>query len=304
MKLVFAGSPDIAAQALKRIAKIHEVTLVLTMPDSPVGRKRIITETPVAAAAAELGIHVLKTKRITEEVLESLSTSGAEKAIVLAYGALLPQSALELFPWLNLHFSALPLWRGATPLQHSILTGQGQGYTIFQLDQGMDTGPVLHKAELELDENRTSGELLVELTDLGVSKILEILEHNPATEPQTGDATYAPKLSRPDARLNFDKRSGELHRMVMAYNPEPMAWCLVAGNPMRILRTKSLGETNWDAVGETALVPGELELEESRVLVACGAGTRLELLEVQPAGKKQMSALDWSRGLDKGLRLD
>lgn len=304
MKIVFAGSPEIAASALREVSKHHEIVMVLTMPDSPVGRKRILTPTPVAQEAERLKIPIIKTKRIGPNEQTQLESSGAELAVVLAYGALLPASALQLFPWLNLHFSTLPNWRGATPLQHSMISGVGQGFTIFQIDEGMDTGPVLHVEPLELPEDQSCGKLLQVLTTQGTDKLLELLQTELIARPQSGAATLAPKIGRHEARLDFSKTSDELQRFVMALNPEPMAWAESGGQAIRILQAKSLGATNWDALADVPSDFGQIELSGDRPLVVCGQGTRLELIEVQPAGKRAMSASDWVRGHGKGLRLD
>lgn len=304
MNLIFAGSPQIAADALAELAKHHSIKLVLTMPDAPVGRNRVLTPTPVASVAQELGIKTLKLKKFNQETLEQISSSGAELAVVLAFGALVPKDALGLLPWLNLHYSLLPKWRGASPLQHSILTAQGQGITIFQLDEGMDTGPVLRQVALELDPNKTTGELLGELTQLGIENLLQLLEDMPTPTAQRGEKSHAPKITREKARILFSNRATEIHRLVMAMNPEPVAWCEFAGAPMRILRTKSLGEVNWNGLGELDLEPGQVCVLDGRVLVGCGDGTRLELLELQPAGKKAMPAGDWIRGINGGVRFE
>jgi methionyl-tRNA formyltransferase len=304
MKLVFAGSPQLAADALAEVAKHHEVVLVLTMPDSPVGRKRVLTPTPVAMQADLLGLPVRKMRKFDDAVVQEIATVGAEVGIVVAFGALIPRVALDLFRWLNLHYSLLPNWRGASPLQHSILYSSGQGMTIFELDEGMDTGPILASEPMAYEPDQTSGELLPRLTQAGISRLLEVLEAMPAPRAQQGEATFAPKISRQDARLNFQDEADFNHRKVMAFNPEPMAWCEVSGEPMRVLRSKSLGSTNWDGLGGSEMSPGELELSQGRLLACCANGTRLELVEVQPAGKKPMAAVAWFRGQEPGVKLD
>ena len=303
MKIVFAGSPQFAADALVEIANHHDVAMVLTMPDSPVGRKRVLTPTPVATAANELGLEVRKLRGFSHELIEELAQSDVEAGVVIAFGVLVPQKALQLFSWINLHYSLLPMWRGASPLQQSILHGTGQGFTIFELDEGMDTGPVLSSKELSYPPDKTSGELLPYVTELGTQALLKVLDGDLSRAVQVGEPTLAPKLKRTDARVRFQESADQIHRKVMAFNPEPMAWCELGDEPLRILRSRSLGATDWNGLGGSDLLPGQLEVCQGRVLVGCGAGTRLELLQVQPAGKKPMGALDWYRGQSPEVRL-
>lgn len=303
MKIIFAGSPQIAADALKRLAEEHEVELVLTMPDSAVGRSKQLTPTPVAQTAAELGIKTLKLRRFDQATLLEIAKSEAELAVVLAFGALIPQAALDQMPWINLHFSLLPEWRGASPLQHSILHGTGSGFTLFELDAAMDTGPILHQQSIVIDENRTAGELLTELAEQGIEKLITLLGKPRDLTPQQGEPSYAPKLTRSAARLSFAQEASQIHRMVMAFNPEPMAWCELGESPLRLIRTRSLGDVNWNGLGQKDLLPGEVAEISGRIFVGCGGGTRLELVEVQPAGKRVMPASDWFRGLAKEVVL-
>lgn len=304
MRIIFAGSPPIAAAALGELSSKHSVELVLTMPDAPVGRSKVLQPTAVAVEAERLGLKCLKLRRLDERVVEEIAKAEAELAVVIAFGAMIPNQALELMPWLNIHFSLLPKWRGASPLQYSILSGQGQGVTIFQLDAGMDTGKIISQLPFELDPDATAGELLPQLTNTAVAELLSIMSDLPEAKPQQGDASLAPKLKRADARLSFDDRAGTIHRKVMAFNPEPMAWCEFRDAPLRILRTKSLGDVNWNGLGQSDLTPGQVEQHQGKILVGCGGGTRVELLEVQPAGKNAMGAADWFRGLTGAVQLD
>lgn len=296
MKIIFAGTPANAAQALELVSKSHEVVLVLTREDAEVGRKRVLTPSPVAQVAESLGLRIHKTSKLRDEDLKAIADAGADLALVVAYGAMIPEAGLNLLPWWNLHFSLLPMWRGATPLQHSILHGTKAGVTLFELDKGLDTGRLVAQQELELGENETSGEALPRFTAIGI----EIFNHACTKEteliPQAGEASYAPKLSRSDARLDFTKTAGELHRAVMAFNPEPMAWCEWEGNPIRLIETRSLGSTNW-VVDD--LRPGRVSLSGAKVLLECAEGTQLEIRKIQPAGKNVMVAGDWFRGVNK-----
>lgn len=305
MKLIFAGTPAIAAQALQRLSAEHEVVLVITREDAPFGRKRELQASPVAKLADELGLKVLKRNRLLTSDAELISAAGAELAIVVAYGALIPQRQLDQLPWWNLHYSLLPMWRGATPLQHSMLNGgEGAGITLFELEAGLDTGPVIASTPMAIDYSKTCGEQLVEFTQAGVELMLQALEARPTPTPQQGKVTLAPKLTRADSKLDFSKTADQVAHQVMALNPEPMAWCNAGESPLRILRAASLGKTNWGSFSDGELTPGMVGVSSGRVLVGCAAGTLLELREVQPAGKKPMSAGDWYRGLSKEMTLD
>jgi methionyl-tRNA formyltransferase len=305
MKLIFVGTPPNAAIALERLSKAHEIVLVVTRNDAEVGRKRELTASAVATKANELGLRVLKSNRLTAEHEQEIRAAGADLAIVVAYGALIPVGLLEVLPWWNLHFSLLPQWRGATPLQHSMLSGGvGSGVSLFRLDKGMDTGPLIAQRSVEINFEKTCGELLEEFTVLGVDLILKSLEDPLVESIQTGEATLAPKISRTDSRLDWRRSANELMWQIMALNPEPGAWCEHEDSPLKILRARSLGSTDWNALGGVTLQPGTLEVKDGRVQVACGEGSRLELVEVQPAGKKPMSAMDWARGAAMVVSLD
>ena len=302
MRLIFAGTPAIAAQALKHLHRIHEVTLVITREDAPVGRKKVLTPSPVAQVAEELGISVLKTSKVAE-VLEEISSADAELAIVVAYGALIPKSALGLLPWWNIHYSLLPAWRGATPLQHSMIHDTGAGISIFQLELGLDTGPVLAAKPMEFLPQETASEALTRFTADASDLLIETLATKPEAKIQEGEVSLAPKITRAQARVDFTMTADQITRWINALNPEPTAWVELAGNPVKLLRAKSLGGVDWraiDANGE----PGALWLEEQRVLLGCGNGTRLELMELQPAGKTSMTALEFMRGQNGVVKFD
>jgi methionyl-tRNA formyltransferase len=296
MNLVFAGTPAVAARVMRELAKKHNVVLAITRPDAPVGRKRELVPSEVATAATELGIPLLKTDRIGPSELQAIESAQAKVAIVVAFGSLIPEAALKLMPWWNLHFSLLPLWRGASPLQMSLLSQTGQGVTLFQIDEGLDTGPILASTALELPSDVPAGELLDELSDSGINLIQQSLLEMPNPSPQQGESTHAPKLNRSFARISFSDSASRVQRKVYALNPEPMAWCVTSKGDLRILACKAVGEVDWNALSAEALPVGKIEVSGNRILVVCGGGSRLELLTVQPAGGKAMSAADWFRG--------
>jgi len=294
MKIIFAGTPENAALALEIVSKTHEVVLVITRPDSEIGRKRILTPSPVATKAMDLGLPVLKANRINEEELARINAAEAELALVIAFGSLIPQAALNALPWWNIHFSLLPKWRGASPLQQSILSGGiGAGVTLFELDAGMDTGPIIASQEISPGENETTAAALERFTIAGVNLFQQHAGKPTLPNPQTGDATLAPKLNRSTARLNLSDNALSVHRAVMAFNPEPMAWCELDGNPIRILETRSLGSSSWADNPNK----GRVFKSAEKILLECSDGSRLELVTVQPAGKQAMAAADWFRGL-------
>jgi methionyl-tRNA formyltransferase len=296
MKIAFAGTPEVAATVLKSLAAEHEISLVLTRPDAPKGRSRENTPSPVAEMAQDLGLPVIKSTRVDTAVIDKLKASNAELVVVVAYGALIAKEALSTMQWLNLHFSLLPLWRGATPLQHSMIYGTGQGITLFQIDEGLDTGPVVAQLPLTLEKGKTAGELLDDLAKIGSELIIRSLKSPLRVNPQVGESTRAPKISRADAKLSFELPASNIEARVLAFNPEPTAWCQVGSGELRILRARAIGNFDWDALSQTELETGSLEIRKDSVLVVCGSGSRLELIEVQPSGKKPMSAVDWARG--------
>ena len=303
MRLIFAGTPEVAAIALRELAKHHEIALVITRPDAPVGRKRVMTPSAVAVVALELGIETIKTNQIGQAEIDRIRREEAELGFVVAYGAILPKAALEALEWWNLHFSLLPKWRGATPLQHSIMHAAGQGLSVFKLAEGMDTGDIVGSLPMKFNPEQTAAELLPLLAKEGSKLTLELLESRPAATPQLGEATLAPKISRADGRLDFHHTADVIARKVMAMNPEPVAWTEAGGEPFRILQAKAVGSVNWSSLDNRKSMVGSVELSGDKVLVTCGNGTRLQLLLVQPAGKRAMKAIDWFRGLQESMIL-
>ncbi len=289
MRLIFAGTPGVAAATLERLAAEHEVALVITRPDASVGRSSELTASPVAQAAERLEIKVLKTNRLGAQELDAVAAVDADLGIVVAFGALIKQPVLGALPWWNLHFSLLPKWRGASPLQHSILAGgDGAGITIFQLDEGLDTGPIISTSPLSIGDY-SAGEALEIFGSAGQELLLAAISQQPAAIGQRGEPSYAPKITRADTKLDFANPAIQLQRQVRAYNPEPMAWATYLGQPLRVLSASAIE-------GSSPLAPGKLGLIDGAVAVGCGDGSALLLETVQPAGKRTMSALDWHRG--------
>ena len=302
MRLIFAGTPEVASRALELIADKHEVTLVLTRPDAPIGRKRITTPSPVASKAEQLGLNVHKTNKIDEEALNAIRQSNADKAVIVAYGAMIPQAALSALPWWNLHFSVLPEWRGATPLQHSMMHDTGIGISVFELDSGLDTGPLISQLPLSFLENETAGEALIRFTEEGSNLLIRALEENPQPMIQEGSSSLAPKITRLDAKINFEENAADLIRFIRAANPEPMAWAIQNGEPIRIIfasaTTSSLDSGKLRGVGEI------YKSDDNEIVVQCGDKSSLRLELVQPAGKRETVATDWWNGLKGTAKFD
>ena len=302
MRLIFAGTPEVASRALELIADKHEVTLVLTRPDAPIGRKRITTPSPVASKAEQLGLNVHKTNKIDEEALNAIRQSNADKAVIVAYGAMIPQAALSALPWWNLHFSVLPEWRGATPLQHSMMHDTGIGISVFEIDSGLDTGPLISQLPLSFLENETAGEALIRFTEEGSNLLIRALEENPQPMIQEGSSSLAPKITRLDAKINFEENAADLIRFIRAANPEPMAWAIQNGEPIRIIfasaTTSSLDSGKLRGVGEI------YKSDDNEIMVQCGDKSSLRLELVQPAGKRETVATDWWNGLKGTAKFD
>lgn len=315
MKIVFAGTPANAAQTLRALAKSpFEVVAVLTRTDAPVGRKKILTPSAVAEVAAELGIQVIKANRVNASVRAEIAASGAELGVIVAYGALLDQATLDLLPkgWINLHYSLLPKWRGAAPVQRSLMAGDREtGVTLFQLDKGMDTGPIHLQIPTVIEPGDSTADLLPRLTELGITGLAELLPRIAAelAAPVAQDpellATLptADKLSREDARIDWQRNAVEIENQVRGLNPEPMAWTTLAEETFRVIEARALGATDWQSLAGEVAEPGTVNVDKNRVFVTCGQGSLLELKAVQPAGKKSMQASDWARGLAAGKKV-
>lgn len=299
MRLVFAGTPTVAADTLRTLLEDsrHEVVAVLTRPDAPQGRSSRLIPSPVADLATERGIEVLKPARAKDpELAERLAELAPDCCPVVAYGGLIPQPLLDLpeHGWVNVHYSLLPRWRGAAPVQHALLAGDAvTGVTVFQLVAELDAGDILGQREFALSEDATSGSVLAALQPLGAQTLLEVLhdleDHHAVARPQPSEGiTVAPKLSVAQARLDWHSPAVELDRRIRANNPSPIAWTEFGGQRCRILSAR--------VVEDAGLEPGALLPQKRRLLVGTGSGT-LELLSVQPAGKKPLAGADWGRGL-------
>jgi methionyl-tRNA formyltransferase len=298
MRIIFAGTPSIAAHTLDALVDAgFDVVGVLTREDAQAGRQKTLTESAVATSAKRLGIESRKANRVSDEVSSWISALNPDLGVIVAYGSILKSQVLELPAkgWINLHYSLLPKFPGAAPVQHAILNGQTTtGVTVFRLDEGIDTGPILAQAVSNIGEDQSSGELLEALTSVGSDLLVDTLtnleERLGNQKPQqlpTGEPV-AGKISRSFARLNCSEPALAVHNFVRAMNPEPVAWFEFQGSPIRVLKT-SLAEQEHLSIGEAKLLSGELVL-------GC-SDSAVTLVKVQPAGKKEMSGADWFRGL-------
>lgn len=296
MRLVFAGTPSVAVSSLLALLETeHEVVVVISREDAPLGRKRVLTPSPVAQAAEEHGIPVLKANRLTGSMAESVRSLNADLGVIVAYGGLVREPLLSTprLGWINLHFSLLPAWRGAAPVQRSLIAGDTvTGASVFQLVPELDAGDVFGMVEHTVGPTVTAGELLNELavigSDLLVSVVDTIARGEATAIPQTGDVTLAPKLTLEDGRLDWSQTADVLYNRFRGVTPEPGAHTTVAGARFKILEAKLRPDL--------VLEPGVLALVEKTVVIGTGS-TALELLTVQPAGKAAMRASDWWRGL-------
>lgn len=297
MRVLFAGTPAVAVPSLDAlIAAGFDVVAVLTRPDAPIGRKRVMTPSPVAQRAAERGIPVIYGARITPEVTELIRNAGADVAAIVAYGGLVPPAALAApkHGWINLHFSLLPSWRGAAPVQRAIMAGDDvTGAVTFQLEEGLDTGPIFGTLTETVHAGDTAGELLSRLSHSGavlLTQTLSALETGHAVAlPQQGDVTLAPKLTLNDGRITWMHPAVAINRQIRGVTPEPGAWTEFAGQRLKVGPVKS-------EPAVIDLAPGVLRLDGKRVLVGTGSHA-VHLVQIQPAGKKMMAAADWARGL-------
>jgi methionyl-tRNA formyltransferase len=305
MRILFAGTPDTAASVLLGLLTSgHEVVAVLTREDSTLGRKRVLTPSPVAELASQRGIPVVKANKVDLTTVNTISEFQPDLAIVVAYGVILREQALQALPvgWFNLHFSALPRWRGAAPVQRALQHGDSEtGVTLFKIDLGLDTGPIVASLPTLINPEENAGDLLSRLSILGISllnqELPKIYSGTHSLTEQSGDVSLAPKTTREEARIDFSADSGTISNLIRAMNPEPMAWCLLNEEPMRVLSAR----VSQSSLSNQEL--GSVVMNDNQVLVTCGEGSALELLEVQPASRNAMKAKDWLNGIAGQVKL-
>jgi len=304
MKLIFAGTPEFAAQALQGIVDAgHEVALVLTQPDRPAGRGMTLQPSAVKKVALEHGIEVFQPLTLKDaEAQAKVAAVGAEVMVVAAYGLILPQVVLDMprLGCINIHGSLLPRWRGAAPIQRALLAGDAEtGVCIMQMEAGLDTGPVLLRGAFPIEATDTTVTLHDRLAELGARLVVEALGKLPMpAEPQPAEGvTYAHKIEKAEALIDWSKSAAELDRHIRAFNPFPGAQALFRGQTVKL----------WQA----SPVPGQgeigsiLAVDKNSIIIACGEGA-LAATELQKAGGKRLPVQQFLAGhpLSVGDRFD
>ena len=297
MRVAFFGTPEFAVPSLRALLEEgFEVVAVITQPDRPHGRSRsVLIPPPVKTVALEEGLLVLQPERPVGPFVAEFQALGTDIGAVVAYGHILPPELLALprLGMLNVHASLLPALRGAAPIQWAILNGDEMtGVSIMQLEAGLDTGPVLHSIVTEVASDETGGELTERLAELGAAALIEALTliEGGEAQPRPQDhsrATYAPKVSRQTARLDWGKDAASLARAIRAFDPEPGAWALLDGQEVKLFGARAANGS-----GE----PGTILQSEKLLRIAALVGA-VEVSEIQPAGKKRMPVSDWLRGV-------
>ena len=301
MKIIFAGTTTNAVDVLRYLVQQgrHEIVAVITREDALVGRNRVLTPSPVATFAEAEGLLVIRANKITPEIDQQIAVLDADLGLVIAFGALLRARTLAIAKhgWINIHFSLLPKWRGAAPVQRALMAGEREtGVSIFQLDEGMDTGRLHQQVPVSIEPSDNSKTLLERLTRISISMLdetLSLIESGIAkTTDQIGEPTHAAKLDRSEVEIDWSKSASEIEHLIRGAYPEPVAWTNLDGQPFRILSARQADELS-DGFGEGQI--GQVTISVGKAYAITGAGL-LQLLDVQPASKPAMPATDWLRG--------
>lgn len=300
MRLVFAGTPAAAIPTLRALAQAHEIAAVVTRPDAPQGRKRVLTPSPVAQVAAELGLPIIRADRLDDEATGRIASLRPELGVIVAYGGLVREPLLSTpdHGWINLHFSLLPQWRGAAPVQRALIAGDAElGASVFQLVPALDAGDVFAMRTVDVPAGATADVALEVLAEDGARLTADVVagiaDGTAAAHPQEGEATTAPKLTIEDGALDWNEPVDAVYARFRGVTPEPGAHTTVGG-----LRVKILAATpvTVPAVDAPSLAPGEITATREAILIGT-ATAPLAVTRVQPAGKPAMNAPDWWRGL-------
>ncbi len=295
--ILFAGTPQLAADALEAlIAAGISISAVLTRTDAPVGRKRVLTQSPVAQVAEEHGIPVIKADRIDDDTQQAIENSGAALGVIVAYGALLKQHTIDALEhgWINLHYSLLPAYRGAAPVQRAMMAGEEDtGISVFRLTVGLDTGPLAYQERVAIPAGVNAGDFLAELTERGsdaLAKLVpQILEGTAVFTEQEGEVSHAAKLTKEDGLVTFDDTTVLVAGRINGASPAPGAWAYFAGKPIKFFSALPVP-------AEPGLAAGQFDAAAEGIVVGTADGALL-ISTVQPFGKKAMKATDWCRGV-------
>ena len=312
MRVAFAGTPEFALPALAALHADHQIVGVLTQPDRPSGRGRRLTASPVKQAALALGLPIAQPATLKDEAARvQLESWHPEMLIVVAYGLLVPPQVLSLPPrgCLNIHASILPRWRGAAPIERAILAGdRSTGVTIMQLDAGLDTGPILRQRQVEILGHHTAGVLRAELAAIGADALLETLSDlarealTARPQPEEG-VTYAPRIEKAEARIDWTQDAIRIERQVRAFNPEPVAETRLDGEQLRIFSAGALEPIASETAAKSQDIGTIVDVLDGKMIVQCGQGL-LAVTEVQRPGRRPVSVRDLSHSLPlKGRRL-
>ena len=296
MRIVFAGTPEAAVPSLRAVAaSSHDLVGVVTRADAPLGRKRVLTASPVAQAAAELGVPIIKADRLDADATAAIGQLHPELGVIVAYGGLVREPLLSLPSqgWINLHFSLLPRWRGAAPVQHALIAGDREtGADVFRLVPALDAGDLFGRIRYSVPRGATAGEVLGDLAGQGAALLVRVIDEIAAgtatATPPEGAPSLAPKLTLADGALDLSQPAERVIDRFRGTTPEPGAHVHVAGARMKVL--SALRGPDLD------LEPGRLILQGGEVVAGTAEGT-IVLKSVQPAGKGAMAATDWWRGL-------
>ncbi|ADU30810.1 methionyl-tRNA formyltransferase [Evansella cellulosilytica] len=312
MKVVFMGTPDFAVPILNQLVENgYDVQLVVTQPDRPKGRKQQLTAPPVKVAAEEHGIKVFQPKKIKmEEQWRKVEEVQPDIIITAAFGQILPKGLLEIPPLgcINVHASLLPKYRGGAPIHQSIIDGEREtGITIMYMVEKLDAGDILSQKAIPIEENDTTGSMHDKLSKLGATLLLETLPEIQsgtivAEEQAEDEVTYAPNISKEQEKIDWNKTAREIYNQVRGLAPWPVAYTTINGNRLKVWWTEETDETTKETPGTI------INVEEGRILIACGNGSVLSMRELQPSGKKRMdvktfllgAGKDWSKGMKLG----
>ena len=304
MRVAFAGTPEFALPALSALAARHEIVGVLTQPDRPSGRGRRLAASPVKDAALVGQFPLAQPSTLKSEAARAqLASWHADVLIVVAYGLIVPPEVLSLPPLgcINVHASLLPRWRGAAPIERAILAGDSStGVSIMQLDAGLDTGPILLQRRIEISRSHTGGSLRAELAALGAEALLEALTGVvngaliPRAQPQEG-STYAPRIDKAEARIDWTHEALAIERRVRAFNPVPVAETLLAGEQLRIFSATALDENGRENAPKSDDPGAIIGVQDDSMIVQCGRG-QLAVSEVQRPGRRPVAVRELSHG--------